>query len=141
MTNRNSVIFEFFGKPKRSKKGCLADDITNESDLLVDGDEMNIYFKCLHCKCAIAATYNSNSNLHHHLKKSNHESVLEAFNLKKQESSSKPPAKRPKLSLFHTNQQTPDKSQTRLTNIASSPKYGKSSTQQANRYIFYVVLI
>ena len=38
MTNRNSVIFEFFGKPKRSKKGCLADDITNESDLLVDGD-------------------------------------------------------------------------------------------------------
>ena len=54
MSNRNSVIFEFFGKPKRSKKGCLGDDIANESVYSVDGDETNINFKCRHCKSAIS---------------------------------------------------------------------------------------
>jgi hypothetical protein len=38
MSNCNSLIFEFFGKSKSSKKGCLADDIANESDYLVDAD-------------------------------------------------------------------------------------------------------
>ena len=64
MSNLNSVIFEFFGKPKRSKKRCFDGDKANESVYSVDGDEMNIYFKCIHCKCAIAATYNCDSNLH-----------------------------------------------------------------------------
>ena len=45
MSNRNSVIFEFFGKPKRSKKGCLNDNMANESVYSEDDDEMNIYFK------------------------------------------------------------------------------------------------
>jgi len=56
MSNRNSVIFEFFSEPnhKRSNKGCLDGAIANEYVDSVDGDEMNIYFKCLHCKSAIS---------------------------------------------------------------------------------------
>ncbi len=83
LENENVILWFcnlFFGKSKRSKKGCLDDDIANKSDYLVDDDEMNIYFEFLHYKCAIAATCNSNSNVHHHLKKSNNESVLEVFN-------------------------------------------------------------
>ncbi len=38
MSYLNSEIFEFYGKPKRSKKICLADDKANESVYSVGGD-------------------------------------------------------------------------------------------------------
>ena len=145
-----AAIYEFFG-PGKSQKG---DNINTESS--DDGESVkngNLFFQCNYCNHWVGASYEVNSNLHKHIKKTlRHESVREKLAARLAEATPKssktsksarsspsvisgiPPTS--KRQFFGS---LASRNQTLITlsgSVSKSPKYLKTSVIQQSRYVY-----